>query len=108
MLPSEYAQLDSNQQTLWAILVTVKLWSSKWNEAKVTVNIHSPKVTRIINSGATRNEQYMTLARNVWLFSAINNFTINALDTDLEVDPAGSTPISNTIIDSIKYIYMYI
>jgi hypothetical protein len=75
-LPIEYQASTVHIKALWAILVTATIWAAAWKRTKVNVYIDSKKVNALINTGSTRDVEQMTLARNIWLVSALSDFAI--------------------------------
>jgi hypothetical protein len=64
-------------------------------------------VSTIINTGASRNISSMTLARNIWLASAIANFNISAtFDVNSTIDIDNATLIPADIVANVDNVYI--
>jgi hypothetical protein len=103
-IPVHHTEMSKHCHVLWAIFACAKLWSSHWNEAHVLVNVPSTRVVTVINTGASRIDAEMRLARNIWLLSAVNKFTINAA-VKIPVMPLNPNVLfSNSTIEKLDHI----
>jgi hypothetical protein len=71
--------LDQHLNLLWAAMVSVRLFLIDWHEAKVVLHTNSKKLSVVVNTGASRDSHHMTIARNIWLASAIAKFSLSAV-----------------------------
>jgi hypothetical protein len=76
-IPLQNMTFTIHENILWTILVTARMWCQSWCETKICVYTASNRVSAIINSGSSRIDREMTLARNIWLVSAVNKFNIS-------------------------------
>jgi hypothetical protein len=104
---TQYVHATTHVTMLWALTTFIQLWSSTWQDVKLTVYTPSVKIHALINSGASRDETEMALARQIWLQSAINHFTIrvNVMQCDR---PMHSMLIPPELIEKLQQEYVNI
>jgi hypothetical protein len=97
-IPSHCNKNTHHCNLLWVIFICAKLWSPHWKDTHVMVNTPSSRVATVINTGASRNDSEMQLARNIWLLSAVYTFTINATTKNSERLPKSHIQLSDVEI----------
>jgi hypothetical protein len=105
-IPISYQDHTVHCKLLWAVLIISRLWLKDWNDSKIQIHSPSASVTNLINSGASRKTEEMTIARNIWLASAIANFTINAtLCTEPIPHVINPISLSDQLIQTVNNVY---
>jgi hypothetical protein len=85
-IPAKHHYSTLQCRVLWTIFICAKLWASKWSHTHVIIHSPSTKAATVINTGASRHDNEMQLARNIWLLSSVHEFTIN-VDTQKSDQP---------------------
>ena len=89
-----------------ALLVTIRLWGSRWTGLRIQVFCDNEAVVAVINSGKTSDPLMGTILRNMWLSVSSQEFEIKA------VHLAGATNrlpdyLSRWHLDSAKYSRLF-
>ena len=88
--------------------VVLQMWSKLWIESKVMFHTTSAVVTTIINSGVAKIEDEMSIARNIWLVTAISKITVNSatnFNVNLAAENRTLIPWPPQLVEQLKIVH---
>jgi len=67
-----------HEAPLYNMLAAVNTWAKKCYEQKLIIHTYHKKFLHLINTGDTKNAAHMSIARQIWLVSALNHCQVRA------------------------------
>jgi hypothetical protein len=101
----QYKNPTVHAQTLWVILIFMRLWTTVWIENNIVVHTSSPTVLKISNTGSSKDNIEMTLARNIWLVSAICKANIRANVSQQQLSIDNCKIIKQELVKTVNNVY---
>jgi hypothetical protein len=102
----EMCTYDQNSQNIWVILIIAKIFAKDWKDARIKFHTNSSAITDLINTGVTRHGLQMTLARNLWLVSAIHQFNITAGNSSSWHQYSDCHIIPASVVEAVNKVYL--
>ena len=75
-LPESFVEFHITQLEMLNVIVALKVWSTVWQNKKITLYCDNMAVVDVITTGKTRDSFLATCARNIWLITAIFNIQL--------------------------------
>ena len=60
------------------IVIATKLWKEKWSGHHIVVSCDNAACVSVLNTGKGRNPYLLKCAREIWLLSALHDFTVSS------------------------------
>ena len=61
---------------MWNVLVALRVWGHLWSKKSVTIKCDNQAVVSVINTDVTKDNVLATMARNIWLETAIGDIKL--------------------------------
>ena len=58
------------------VLVALKLWANFWKDKIIEIKCDNLAVVQVLRAGKARDQLLASIARNIWLITAIFNITL--------------------------------